>query len=190
VRYDNPEERAKRLPADAKRLYESFKAAGMGPGAALAAVAGRGRLPSTDPAEERREAFEESGMSPRGAEAAATGQYGDTGAGVADGGRSKSEAEAKAARKRREAEAKAKREREEESKSEAIADLHRDRSQAEFAESLTREELQAIRQSEFYRQRTDHYMESMPISEALRQAEMDTIARVNEMLDRRNAGRA
>lgn len=51
-------QRAQRLSADERQLYESFRRLGMDPTAALVATSGRERLSSADPAEELVESFE------------------------------------------------------------------------------------------------------------------------------------
>jgi hypothetical protein len=58
TRNDLAESRAKRLPGDDRRLYESFRRLGMDPAAALAATQGRSSLASTEPTEALVETWE------------------------------------------------------------------------------------------------------------------------------------
>lgn len=72
-------ERAERLPADQRRLFESFRRLDMRPAAALRATEGRdGTLGSTDRAELLIERFEGLGLSRSAAEVAAIGREGGT----------------------------------------------------------------------------------------------------------------
>src|SRR6185295_17000838 len=75
TRNELAEQRAKRLPADVRQLYEAFRRMGMAPAAALAATAGRDTLTSADKFEQLTESFERSGLSRTGAKIAAVGRH-------------------------------------------------------------------------------------------------------------------
>lgn len=184
----NPEERAKRLPPDSRQLYETFRESGMGPGAALAATAGRdGQIPSVDPNEEQLEAFQAGGLSEAGAKAAMTGRRLGESMEVREDGAKQGdiqltpEEEQKAIKKwKKEMEQAAARVKSDSTTGHTESGAVGPRA---IKESLSPEELSALRQSEFYRKRFDQLAESMSWTDALEQAEEEALEKLGELLD-------